>query len=95
MTSRGRGHSNTAIHVILCRSSTEALRATSLEGPRAAQDFDCACLEQMIAHHRMGVMKAFHAQRNTQHHKLQQLEATMVRVQSEQIAHKKQWYRQW
>ena len=49
----------------------------------------------MIAHHRMGVMKAFHAQRNTQHHKLQQLEATMVRVQSEQIAHKKQWYRQW
>ena len=49
----------------------------------------------MIAHHRMGVMKAFHAQWNTQHHKLQQLEATMVRVQSEQIAHKKQWYRQW
>ena len=69
--------------------------ATSLEVLRAAPDFDRAFIEQMIAHHRMGVMMASHAQWNTQHPELRQLEASMVRVQSEEIAQMEQWYRQW
>ena len=68
---------------------------TSLEALRNASDFDRAFIEQMIPHHRMGVMMASHAQWNTQHPELRQLEASMVRVQSEEIEQMDQWYRQW
>lgn len=68
---------------------------TSLEALKAAPDFDRAFLEQMIAHHRMGVMMASHAQWNTVHAALRQLEAAMVRVQSQEIKQMEQWYRQW
>ena len=56
--------------------------ATSLEALKAAPDFDRAFIEQMIPHHRMGVMMASHAKWNTQHPELRELEAAMVRVQS-------------
>ena len=69
--------------------------ATSLAVLRDAPDFDRAFIEQMIPHHRMGVMMASHAQWNTQHADLRQLEAAMVRVQSQEIAQMEQWYRQW
>ncbi|MEX0588627.1 MAG: DUF305 domain-containing protein [Cyanobium sp.] len=49
----------------------------------------------MIPHHRMGVMMATHAQWNTQHLELRELEAAMVKVQSEEIAQMERWYRQW
>ena len=68
---------------------------TSLEVLKAAPDFDRAFLEQMIPHHRMGVMMASHAQWNTTHPELRQLEAAMVRVQSQEIDQMEQWYRQW
>ncbi len=68
---------------------------TSLDVLRTAVDFDRAFIEQMIPHHRMGVMMASHAQWNTQHPQLRQLEAAMVRVQSQEIAQMEQWYRQW
>ncbi len=68
---------------------------TSLEALRSAPDFDRAFLEQMIAHHRMGVMMASHAQWGTVHPELRTLEAAMVRVQSEEIDQMAQWYRQW
>jgi uncharacterized protein (DUF305 family) len=69
--------------------------ATSLQGLRTAPDFDRAFIEQMIPHHRMGVMMASHAKWNTQHPELRQLQAAMVRVQSREIAQMAQWYRAW
>lgn len=69
--------------------------ATSLDALRTAPDFDRAFLEQMIAHHRMGVMMASHAQWGTVHPELRELEAAMVRVQSEEIEQMARWYQQW
>lgn len=69
--------------------------ATSLEVLRVAPDFDRAFIEQMIPHHRMGVMMASHAQWSSQHPQLRELEAAMVRVQSQEIEQMAQWYRQW
>jgi uncharacterized protein (DUF305 family) len=68
---------------------------TSLGSLKQAQDFDRAFLEQMIAHHRMGVMMASHAQWGTVHPELRELEAAMVRVQSQEIAQMERWYQQW
>ena len=69
--------------------------ATSLEALKTAPDFDRAFIEQMIPHHRMGVMMASHAQWGTVHPELRKLEAAMVRVQSEEIEQMASWYRQW
>jgi uncharacterized protein (DUF305 family) len=68
---------------------------TSLEALRTAPDFDRAFIEQMIPHHRMGVMMASHAQWNTQRSELRTLQAAMVKAQSEEIAQMETWYRQW
>lgn len=68
---------------------------TSLLALRDAPDFDRAFLEQMIAHHRMGVMMASHAQWSTVHPELRELQAAMVKVQSQEIAQMEQWYRRW
>ena len=68
---------------------------TSLQGLRDATDFDRAFLQQMISHHRMGVMMASHAQWGTVHPELKELEAAMVRVQSEEIDLMERWYREW
>jgi uncharacterized protein (DUF305 family) len=68
---------------------------TSLQALKNAPDFDRAFIEQMIPHHRMGVMMASHAQWNTQHPELRQLEAAMVRVQSQEIEQMAQWYQKW
>lgn len=68
---------------------------TSFEALRNAPDFDRVFLEQMIAHHRIGVKMASHAQGGTVHPELRQLEAAMVRVQSEEINQMARWYRQW
>jgi uncharacterized protein (DUF305 family) len=68
---------------------------TSLAALRTAPDFDRAFIEQMIPHHRMGVMMASHAQWNTQHPELRALEAAMVTAQSREIEQMEQWYRQW
>jgi uncharacterized protein (DUF305 family) len=69
--------------------------ATSLAALRSAPDFDRAFIEQMIPHHRMGVMMASHAQWNTQRSELRTLQAAMVKEQSEEIAQMETWYRQW
>jgi uncharacterized protein (DUF305 family) len=69
--------------------------ATSLDALKRAPDFDRAFIEQMIPHHRMGVMMASHAEWNTQHPELRELEAAMVRVQSREIEQMAQWYRDW
>ncbi len=68
---------------------------TSLEALRTAPDFDRAFLEQMIAHHRIGVMMASHAQWRSAQPALRHLEETMVRVQSAEIEQMSRWYRQW
>jgi len=68
---------------------------TSLQALRTAPDFDRAFLEQMIAHHRMGVMMASHAQWGTVHPELRQLEAAMARVQREEIEQMARWYQHW
>ena len=68
---------------------------TSLEALKSAPDFDRAFIEQMIPHHRMGVMMASQAQWNTQNRELRDLQAVMVKAQSEEIGQMEQWYRQW
>ena len=68
---------------------------TSLAALKNAADFDRAFIEQMIPHHRMGVMMASMAQSNSQHPELRQLQQAMVRVQSEEIRQMQQWYRSW
>ena len=70
-------------------------KGTSLEALKNAPDFDRAFIEQMIPHHRMGVMMASHAQWNTQHPELRQLEEAMVRAQSQEIEQMAQWYQKW
>jgi uncharacterized protein (DUF305 family) len=67
----------------------------SIEALKNAPDFDRAFIEQMIPHHRMGVMMAGHAAWNSQHPELRQLEAAMVQVQSQEIEQMAQWYNQW
>lgn len=68
---------------------------TSAEALRTAPDFDKAFLEQMIAHHRMGVHMASHAQWSTLHPELRALEQAMVRVQSQEIDQMERWYQDW
>ena len=43
----------------------------------------------------MGVMMASHAQWGTVHPELKELEAAMVRVQSQEIEQMERWYRKW
>jgi uncharacterized protein (DUF305 family) len=62
---------------------------------KTAPDFDRAFIEQMIPHHRMGVMMASMAQTNSQHPPLKALQQAMVRVQSREIEQMEQWYRLW
>jgi uncharacterized protein (DUF305 family) len=69
--------------------------ATSLDALKTAVDVDRAFIEQMIPHHRMGVMMASHAQWHSQHRELRDLQAEMVRVQSREIAQMEEWYRLW
>ncbi len=63
-------------------------------GPMGQRSADARFIVMMIPHHRMGVMMASHAQWNTRHPRLRELEAAMVRVQSQEIAQMSQWYRQ-
>ena len=68
---------------------------SALESLRTSPDVDRTFLERMIAHHRMGVMMATHAQWGSVHPELRALEAAMARVQSEEINLMGRWYRQW
>ncbi len=71
------------------------MMGTSLAALKNAPDFDRAFIEQMIPHHRMGVMMASMAQSNSQHPQLRELQQAMVRVQSQEIEQMAQWYRSW
>ena len=68
--------------------------STSLDALRTAPDFDRAFLLQMIAHHRMGVRMASHAQWGSIHPQLRELQSAMVRVQSEEIELMQRWLQQ-
>ncbi|WP_254957025.1 DUF305 domain-containing protein [Cyanobium sp. Cruz CV13-4-11] len=60
-----------------------------------ASDFDRAFIQQMIPHHRMGVMMASMAQTNSQHPQLLAMQQAMVKAQSQEIEQMAQWYRSW
>ena len=66
-----------------------------LESLRNAADFDRVFLEQMVAHHRMGVRMAAMAQIHTRRLVLVELEQQMVRNQSQEIEQMLQWYARW
>jgi uncharacterized protein (DUF305 family) len=68
---------------------------SSLVALRLAPDFDRTFLELMIAHHRMGVMMAAHAQWSTLHPELRALEQSMLQTQSREIEQMQTWYQQW
>ncbi|MFM8524413.1 MAG: DUF305 domain-containing protein [Cyanobacteriota bacterium] len=70
-------------------------RAAGPGALRAAADFDRAFLEQMVVHHRMGVMMATHAQMHGERPELRDLELAMVRAQSGEIQQMERWYRRW
>jgi len=69
--------------------------ANGLESLRTTTEFDRTFLVEMINHHRMGVMMASHGQWDSAHPDLRELQAAMVRVQSEEIWQMKRWYLQW
>jgi uncharacterized protein (DUF305 family) len=66
-----------------------------VEWLKNASDFDRAFIEQMIPHHRMGVMMASMAQTNSQHPQLRAMQQAMVKAQSREIEQMTQWYRNW
>ena len=68
---------------------------TSLAALKNAADFDRAFIEQMIPHHRMGVMMASMAQANSQHPQLRAMQQAMVKAQNREIEQMTQWYRSW
>lgn len=71
------------------------MMGTDVQWLKNAPDFDRAFIEQMIPHHRMGVMMASMAQANSQHPQLRDLQQAMVRVQSDEIEQMAAWYRTW
>ena len=68
---------------------------TSLAALKNAADFDRAFIEQMLPHHRMGVMMASMAQNNSQHPQLKAMQQAMVKAQSQEIEQMTEWYRRW
>ena len=68
---------------------------TDIAWLKNASDFDRAFIEQMIPHHRMGVMMASMAQTNSQHPQLLAMQQAMVKAQSQEIEQMAQWYRSW
>ncbi len=77
-----------------CCSGMEMM-GTSLAALKNAADFDRAFIEQMIPHHRMGVMMASIAQNSSQHPQLKAMQQAMVKEQSREIEQMTQWYRNW
>ncbi|MCP9861217.1 DUF305 domain-containing protein [Cyanobium sp. Cruz-8D1] len=71
------------------------MMGTGVPSLRNAADFDRAFIEQMIPHHRMGVMMASMAQNNSQHPQLKTLQQAMVTAQSQEIEQMTQWYGRW
>jgi uncharacterized protein (DUF305 family) len=71
------------------------MMGTSLAALKNSADFDRAFIEQMIPHHRMGVMMASMAQTNSQHPQLKAMQQAMVKAQSQEIEQMTQWYRSW
>lgn len=68
---------------------------TDIAWLKNASDFDRAFIQQMIPHHRMGVMMATMAQTNSQHPQLKAMQQAMVKAQSQEIEQMAQWYRSW
>lgn len=60
-----------------------------------ASEFDRAFIEQMVPHHRMGVMMASMALNNMQKPELRELQQSMIRVQSDEILQMEGWYQDW
>ena len=58
------------------------MMGTSLAALKNSADFDRAFIEQMIPHHRMGVMMASMAQNNSRHPQLKAMQQAMVKAQS-------------
>ena len=71
------------------------MMGTDVEWLKNAPDFDRAFIEQMIPHHRMGVMMASHGLANSQHQELRELQALMVKVQIREIEQMGKWYQNW
>jgi uncharacterized protein (DUF305 family) len=71
------------------------MMGTDVEWLKKAPDFDRAFIEQMIPHHRMGVMMASMAQASSQHPQLRAMQQAMVKAQSREIEQMTQWYRSW
>ena len=81
--------------MMMGRGGGMGMMGTDVEWLKNAPDFDRAFIEQMIPHHRMGVMMASMAQTNSQHPELRELQQAMVKAQSREIEQMAQWYRQW
>lgn len=66
-----------------------------LEGLEAASVFDREFIEQMVPHHRMGVMMARMVLSRTDHPGLEALARSIITTQSGEIEQMIDWYRQW
>ena len=77
------------------RGGGMGMMGTDVEWLKNAPDFDRAFIEQMVPHHRMGVMMASMAQGNSQHPQLRALQQAMVQAQNREIEQMTQWYSSW
>ncbi len=68
---------------------------TDLEVLEATADFDKEFIEQMVPHHRMGVMMARMILARTERPELQQLARGIIETQTAEIEQMRDWYRDW
>jgi len=68
---------------------------TDLEALEAAATFDRAFIEQMVPHHRMGVMMARMVLSRTDRPELEALARSIITTQTDEIEKMIDWYRTW
>lgn len=61
----------------------------------AAEPFDKAFIEQMIPHHRIGIMMSQMASRSSVHPELRDLARSIIDAQSAEITQMQTWYEEW
>lgn len=68
---------------------------SDLERLRNASDFDKEFIEQMVPHHRMGIMMARMAQSSTATDEIRRLAGSIIDAQSREIREMQGWYQEW
>jgi uncharacterized protein (DUF305 family) len=62
---------------------------------KTGDDFDKACLSEMIVHHQGAIDMATLAKQNAKHEEIKKLADDIVAAQTKEISEMKQWQQQW